>query len=246
MNQAAATTSSPSALPRILMLPGLACDERIIEPQRGVRADIVALTYVVPKLGESLRDYAVRYARTIDASTPFYLAGISFGGMLAQELATVLAPQCRPRGLILIASCRTGAGVPPVNAALARLASRLPNRLINAAKVVMPQFRGLFGIEAGWQVDLFKAMLRDASPQLIKWSLRATAGWDGAALPADLPIFQVHAERDLILPVRGAGPVDRVIAGAGHAINVSRAAEVNAAINDWLAALGELPIDSNA
>lgn len=223
--------------PRILLFPGLACDARIVEPQRGIRGRVEAMPYIEPLPGESLAAYAERYAPRIDTSTPFYLGGISFGGMLAQELAH----HVNPSGLILIASCRSNAGVPRIGQLLARMVTWSPDWFVEAGKLVMPGFRRVFGIESGWQVELFRAMLREASPGLIKWSLQATIDWPGVRRPLSVPSVQVHARNDHILPLRLAGPVDRVIEQAGHAMNVSHADEVNAAINGWFARIGANP-----
>jgi pimeloyl-ACP methyl ester carboxylesterase len=101
----------------------------------------------------------------------------------------------------------------------------------------MPHMRRLFGIHRAQDVELFESMLRDADPAFIRWCLAATLGWKGAG-SIDLPVLQIHGRRDHVLPFRLAGPVDVVVDGAGHALNISHSGQVNAAIDHWLAARG--------
>src|SRR3954469_9497350 len=94
--------------PRIIFFTGLGCDERMVAPHRSIDADIDFAPWIDPLPEESLFAYARRMAAAIDVSTPFYLAGISLGGMVALEVARVH----RPLGLILLSTCRSRAGVP--------------------------------------------------------------------------------------------------------------------------------------
>lgn len=219
-------------LPRVVIFPGLSCDARMVGPQGTIRARLEPQDWLSPRPEETLASYAARYVPLIDTSTPFYLAGVSFGGMIAQELATHL----RPRGLILIASCRSSDGVPWVNRQLARLVAMSPDWFVKLGKLAMPRMRRVFGIEKEWQVELFRSMLREMPESLIKWSLRATIEWPGVEPTrlASIPTLQIHAERDHVLPLRLAGPVNAIVPKAGHALNVARGPAVNAIIDAWL------------
>lgn len=53
---------------------------------------MIHLDWISPEPNESLRSYASRLALEIDSSNPFYLVGLSFGGMLATEIAKELNP----------------------------------------------------------------------------------------------------------------------------------------------------------
>ena len=51
------------------------------------------MTDALEAIKESLKSYALRLAGGINQSVPFAIIGLSFGGMLATEMATVLHPQ---------------------------------------------------------------------------------------------------------------------------------------------------------
>jgi pimeloyl-ACP methyl ester carboxylesterase len=222
-----------SHLPRICFFPGLGCDERVVAPHRPIHAAIETQQWLMPERNESLAHYARRMAQQIDTSTPFYLAGISFGGMVALEAASVLQSTGNVLGVILIAACRSNRGVPLGYRTATWFAARSPIWLVKLAKIAMPHMRRLFGIYREQDVELFESMLRDADPEFIRWCLRATIEWPGAK-HVDVPVLQIHGKRDYVLPLRLAGPVDVVVEGAGHALNISHARQINRAVDAWL------------
>jgi pimeloyl-ACP methyl ester carboxylesterase len=229
--------------PRICFFPGLGCDERVVEPHRPIHARIETQQWLAPRRNEALSHYARRMAEQIDTSTPFFLAGISFGGMVALEAASVLQSTGNVRGVILVAACRSYRGVPLGYRLATWFAARSPIWLVKLAKIAMPHMRRLFGIREASDVALFEEMLRDADAAYIRWCLGAVLGWKGE-VSLDVPVFQIHGDRDYVLPLALAGPVDVVVEGAGHALNVSHSEQVNASIDEWLrqhsAALAEL------
>ena len=219
--------------PRIIFFTGLGCDERMVAPHYPINADIEFQPWLDPIGGESLVECAIRMAQRLDVSRPYYLAGISLGGMVAQEVAIHLAPRAKPEGLILLSTCRSALGVPWTHRIVSRLVAAGPDWFIHFGKTLVPHMRHLFGLMEAKEVELFEGMMGSAKDASIRWSLQAIAGWKGGGA-IDVPTFQVHAERDRVLPLRTAGPVDVIIEGAGHAMTVTRAAEVNTAVNRWL------------
>ena len=90
---------------QLILLPGLGADHRLLEPQRAAFPQLVVPPWIPPRKRESLPQYAARMAETVTPSrdVPLILGGVSFGGMLAYEMARYL----KPDAVVLIASCRT-------------------------------------------------------------------------------------------------------------------------------------------
>jgi pimeloyl-ACP methyl ester carboxylesterase len=222
--------------PRIIFLPGLACDHRLIEPQRALAAEVVVPPWLEPRsLHEPLAAYAERFARHIAQTVPldgtYFLAGISFGGMVATELARHL----RPRGLMLLSSATSNRGVPGV----ARLAGEtllpyVPLPLIKPLKNLPMQVRDWAGAAGNPHWHLVEAMLCDASPALLRWSMHALLGWRGHDQPLP-PMIHIKGDRDQVLPVSLCRPT-HVVRGAGHLMNMTHAAEVNVLLDGFLRA----------
>lgn len=224
----------PTAKPKLFVFPGMGGDHRLIEPQRGIEGvDVVAPPWLDPRPRESLASYARRQAAALDQSVPFYLGGISFGGMVAYEAA---AAHCGPnlRGVVLISTCRSNRGIPKSARVLGRcLAPLLPHFAIRAGKAFVPMVRKRFGVVTREQAMLFDAMLHDTPPAFLKWSLRAVLAWPGPAEPPGVPVLHVHGSADRVLPRRLASP-DHLIDGGGHVMNVTHFQELNRVVSTWL------------
>lgn len=68
-------------------------------------------------------------------------------------------------------------------------------------------------------------MLAATPPAFIRWASSAIFSWPGVPeLP--MPIHHVHGDRDRLIPIHRVTP-DRVIAGAGHLLNITHADAVN-------------------
>ena len=81
-----------SESPRLVLLPGMGADERMFEEQRAAFPGLIVPPWLPARKRESLRDYAARMAETIRVERPFYLGGVSMGGMVALEMARYLKP----------------------------------------------------------------------------------------------------------------------------------------------------------
>lgn len=222
----------PLPKPRLILLSGMGADHRLLEPQHALDAEIIVPPWIAAEPGDTMATYARRLATTIDTTQPFYLGGVSLGGMLAYEIAPFAGPNLR--GLIIIVACTSNRGIPLPYRLLGRGVALLPAFTLRIGKSIVPAVRKLFGISTREQAKRFQDMLGDADTQFLKWSLGAVLKWTGPERLADVPTLTIQAECDLILPCRFS-KADHVIAGAGHTVNVTHPAEVNRIISDWLA-----------
>jgi len=77
----------------VYLVSGLGADKRIFSKIGfDKKLNIVHLDWIPFDRKELMKDYAGRLSRAIDASKPFALIGVSFGGMIAVEIAKVLKP----------------------------------------------------------------------------------------------------------------------------------------------------------
>ncbi|MFZ1934503.1 MAG: thioesterase domain-containing protein, partial [Thermoguttaceae bacterium] len=79
---------------QLILLPGLGADHRLLEPQRAAFPQLIVPPWIPPRKHESLPQYAERMAQTVAPphDVPLVLGGVSFGGMLAYEMARWLKP----------------------------------------------------------------------------------------------------------------------------------------------------------
>src|SRR5688572_17543659 len=111
---------------RLILIPGLGADERLFGAQAedGLRFEVPP--FPVPERREDLPAYAARIARQFDFDGTCVIGGVSFGGMVACELAAI----CRAKCVIQIASCRNGAAIPWYYHPVERLARFVPDIIV--------------------------------------------------------------------------------------------------------------------
>jgi pimeloyl-ACP methyl ester carboxylesterase len=211
---------------QLILLPGVGADHRLLEPQREEFPQLVVPAWIQPVKNESLPEYAARMAATIAPSHdgPLMLGGVSFGGMLAYEMAWHL----KPDAVVLIASCRTRQGLRPIYRAGHWLLPLIPVQTWNVAKLLSgPVVRFRLGVPAK-QKELAIRMFKEMDSRFMHWALQAILRWEPTPLEG-VRIFQIHGGRDALIPARRVN-ADVVIPDGGHMINVSHAREVNAFI----------------
>ena len=211
------------------MVSGLGGDERLFVPQQTLPWPILAVKWIEPRRRESLASYGQRLAERLEVARPFFLGGVSIGGMLALEMSR----WTRPEAVFLIASARSGhalrpiyrplgwaIGTAPLWASLPPHLSRPLARLI--AKHLLPSSRQL----NAEQRRFLAVIASNASPRFVRWGCRAVVTWPGVDLPR-VPVYHIHGERDRVIPLRRVRP-DHIVRTGGHLINLSHAGEVNA------------------
>lgn len=208
----------------LVLLPGLGADDRLFGPQKSAFSDLLVPPWIAPKKGERLADYASRLAETIAPARPMVLGGSSFGGMVAYEMARYLNPDA----VVLIGSCRSPQAVRPVLRRLRPVAPFIPARILDLAKLVSPLALRISSSFTPEQRELCVAMFKGVDSGFMKWACRAVLGWVPGEPPA-VPVFQVHGDKDPIMPARLAN-ADELVPGGGHLISLTHPQQVNAFI----------------
>lgn len=209
--------------PVVYAIPGLGVDERLFSELQLKNAELHVLHWPEPVPGQSLPEYARLFLPQIDATKPFVLLGVSFGGMCVTELAKEL----HPVKTILISSAKTSSELP----ALIRLARFFPlHRLLNASQFVnlAVLFRRRFGVRAGAETELFRAMLEKRSRNYFSHTIQAIATWKNKTVPNNLVHF--HGDADRLLPFSRIKNAVR-IKGGNHFMVLQNGSELAAAID---------------
>jgi pimeloyl-ACP methyl ester carboxylesterase len=214
---------------RTIMLPGLGADARLFEPQRAILPRLEVPAWLPHADNDTLADYARRMAATVDPTEPFYLGGVSFGGMVAQEMARYL----RPRAILLIASCRRGEQIAQHLKYFVKFADLFPERVFDAGLGLSQVFASKFGALLPEQETLLGEMFAGTTARFVRWGIAAITAWPGAG-PLAAPVFHIHGSADEWIPLQSVEP-DQVIPGGGHLINLTHAAEVNAFLASQMA-----------
>jgi pimeloyl-ACP methyl ester carboxylesterase len=210
---------------QLILLPGLGADHRLLGPQREAFPQLVIPPWIPPRKNESLPDYAARMAETITPSPdlPLVLGGVSFGGMVAYEMAR----RFKPNAVVLIASCRKRESLSPLYRSGRRLLPLVPYWLWSVAKLDLISgvvVRMRLGVDPSRR-DLAIRMFKESDSRFMHWVLQAILNWDPKPL-LGVRVLQIHGGRDSLIRARRV-EADKIIPDGGHMINLTHAEEVN-------------------
>lgn len=215
---------------RLILLPGMGVDSRLFDAQREAFPNVELPEWIPHRKRESLREYAARFAATLQPSDPrpLVIGGVSMGGMIALELSRHLTTAA---AVILIGSCTSGRAVAPFMRAMEHFSRPVPSRLISAGRVLASPFLGQGGMPRADRRQLGQ-MLSDIPVPFLRWSGRAIMEWPGIDT-LTTPVHQIHGSYDRVIPAeRLSRPPDSIIHGGAHVLNLSHPREVNQFIAD--------------
>lgn len=205
---------------KVYFISGLGADRRAFQRLTLPPAfEAIYLDWITPQPKESLTSYAQRMGTSINTHEPFAIIGLSFGGMIATELAR----QLQPVHTILISSISSAAQLPPFlkMASTVRLHRWLPRRLLSHPSALS---FWLFGAKSPTEKKLLSHIIFDTDPDFIRWAFDAIAHWKREPPPPHL--FHIHGSRDKILPLRFTRP-DVVVRGGSHFMVWTKAGEIS-------------------
>lgn len=196
---------------RLILLPGLAADERMYAPLRATGFELETPRLLIPFDGEALSDYAGRTAAELNVGANDIIGGSSFGGLVAATIA-----RQRPvAGLVLIGSTLGANGLGTAGRLFGGLLHLLPFALVSRVLTSDKALAKMFGIAAREDFDIARTMFYATPRQLIEHgsSMLRTCR---ETTPPDCPIFAIHGEFDRVL---SPPPVDcTIVPGAGHGL----------------------------
>ena len=207
-------------------ISGLGADKKAFQKIKLPAAyDPVYLDWIPPQKNESLTNYARRFSSLIKNDDAFILIGLSFGGMLASEIARLR----RPMKTIIISSLASSSELPWYfkQAGKIGLHKAVPMTFLKAGTVI----KNIMGVASREDKAIIYNYAKTADPGMVRWSLDAIVNWDQ---PDRLPgIIHLHGSKDRMLPLKYTHP-DFVIKGGCHLMIFNKAEEVNKILNEIL------------
>jgi pimeloyl-ACP methyl ester carboxylesterase len=211
---------------KIYCLSGLGADERVFHRLHIDGCELVHISWIPFTQNETLKTYAAKLAAVIRDKEPVVL-GMSFGGMLATEIAKILPV----KKTFLISSAKTRTELPQYNGLLRMLLSA---QLIPASFFQWPNpvIYYLFGAKTREEKKMLKDVLKHTNGKLVTWALKAIMQWNNSKVPGN--IVHIHGTNDKILPGKFV-KADYWIEDGSHIMIYNRAEEVSNIIEKELA-----------
>ncbi len=213
--------------PVFYLIPGLGANGRIFERLRLI-GTVRILEWLEPAApDEPLATYAVRLAAPIPPDEACWLVGVSFGGVVALEIAS-LRPQARVILISSIADPTERAGWVSLGRWL-HADAWLPIALLRK----LPRAAGwFFGVSGDQATALLREMLNHLTPTYTPWALRCLFRWRGCEVQ---PVAHLLGDRDRVFPA-GQRSATHLIPGGTHFMVVTHASIISSILNSLAAA----------
>ena len=202
----------------VYVFSGLGADERVFHKIDFKGYDAHFIQWITPLKNESIEAYALRLTAQIKMMNPI-LVGLSFGGMMAVEVAKHICTE----KIIIISSAKNSKEIP----FYFRLAGKLglPKIIPSTALIKINVFTNwFFSNRTAEDKKMLSAILHDTEPVFLKWAIHAIANWQNTTIHQNL--HHIHGDADRILPFKFVS-CDETIKGGAHLMIVSKATEVN-------------------
>ena len=216
----------------VCMIPGLGVDERIFEHlsvEQSFTRTIIR--WIAPQPQENLAHYAARLAEQLPTTEQLILIGVSFGGIVAIEMAKMLNPVLT----IIISSVKTSQELPWYYRLAGRL--RLPYLVpLHLGKKMYRMQNYIFGAKTKEEARLLRQIIREIDIPYVRWALYQISTWPNKKLIPGL--IHLHGSHDKLFPVRYIRNYTP-LTGGEHLMVVSLGEQVSRIINAELLKLSK-------
>lgn len=203
---------------KVYFLSGLGADKRVFQFLDLSFCEPVFVDWITPLPNESLPNYALRLRATINETHPV-IVGVSFGGMLATEIAKT-DPSIRA---VIISSNKTANEFPNYLRAWKNFQfyRALPHALVMA---VTKRSNWLFTAKGEKQVAVFQQILNETDLDFNYWAIDAILKWTNAEVPKNL--VHIHGTHDRLLKYKLV-KCDYTIKGGTHLMVMNNHEEIS-------------------
>lgn len=180
----------------VYMMPGLAANSLIFENIKLPEStfEIHLLDWQIPMEDETLLKYAERMAKLVKHEKAV-LIGVSFGGVLVQEMARFL----NLRKLIIISSIKSNLELPlPMKIAKTTKAYKLmPTSLFQNIESLV---KLSFGNAIKQRLKLYQKYMSMREKVYLDWAIEQMVLWNRIEL--DKNVIHIHGDADAVFPIK--------------------------------------------
>ncbi|WP_298224370.1 YqiA/YcfP family alpha/beta fold hydrolase [Flavobacterium sp.] len=188
-------------------MPGLATSSTIFEriqlPED--RFELHLLDWKIPHKNESLVAYAKRMVEDVKHEQAV-LIGVSFGGVLVQEMAAFL----KLRKLIIVSSVKTNSEIPM---SMKIVKSTKAYKLVPTSLLQNIEVLNKFSFSSVIQrrLKLYEKYMSVRDKTYLEWAIEQMLFWDRTQ--ADPNVIHIHGDADEVFPIKNIQKCIKIIGG---------------------------------
>jgi pimeloyl-ACP methyl ester carboxylesterase len=215
----------------VYCISGLGADQRIFCKLQVPGTTFHYIQWQQPLQDENISDYAKRLSEQVGHEQPI-LMGVSFGGMMAIEMAKILSVD----KVVLISSIKSFRELPLWMKVCGKykLDKMLPSKPLHSIrplKVLRPVQNYFLGTESAEEKAIANHFRDNVDPLYLRWSIKQVLTWQNEWQPENF--YHLHGEKDHIFPLKKVVPT-HVIRNAGHFMIMNKCKEINVILRSIL------------
>ena len=188
----------------IYCLGGLVSGKEVFQNIKPEGVDMVYIPYNAPKENEGLADYSKRLFLQLELPDDYQLLGVSFGGILVQEMSRFIAT----KKIVVISSVLHEKEFPYRMrfAKRTKVYKLLPTSLFSDVDKLV---KYAFGETIKGRAELYKKYLSVSDEKYLTWAIEQIVNWKQTQKLAN--VVHIHGNKDKVFPVENIkGDVIRV------------------------------------
>lgn len=180
----------------IYFVSGLGADERVFQFLELPGVKKCYIKWIKPLKSETLESYCKRLLSQFDLEKEVILVGVSFGGIICQELAKLIV--CKK--IMIISSIKSKQEMSPQMKAVgfAGLYKLIPNWFLKWLNLMTASY--YFGTKTKEETLLLKQIIKDTDFDFSRWAIEAIMNWDNKIITKNL--IHINGLDDLIFPAK--------------------------------------------
>lgn len=196
---------------KIYAFSGLGADARVFE---ALEVELIVLDWVPPQKNERIESYATRMAALIPSAEPCILLGVSFGGVVAVEVAKII----QPIHLVLISSIETDGEIRNLFKFVGKLnlMKLVPITLLKYTQCLIYPF-----FEAQ-NKTLLKLIIKDTDWKFARWAIQVLCLWKNKTMYPHT--IRIHGDTDRLFPIKNQNVY---LLKGGHFVVVDQAQKID-------------------
>ena len=212
----------------IYLVPGLAAGPEIFENLEldKNKYELHYLKWNRPlALEEDIDNYACRLSDEIKHKNPV-LIGVSFGGIMVQEMAKFVNPQ----KIIIISSVKNKSELPKKfkMARFTKIYKLFPTKVVANFEDYAQYF---LGKSLKKRADLYKKYLSIRSEKYLKWAIYNVLKWEQKDITQN--VTHIHGTKDHVFPIKNINSCIN-IEGGNHVMIITKAKKISKIIDEIL------------
>jgi pimeloyl-ACP methyl ester carboxylesterase len=210
----------------IYLISGMGANKKVFERINLDGYELNYIEWLIPEKQENIESYAKRMSINIDISKPVILIGMSFGGIMVQEISKFIDVE----KIVIISSVKNSDELPKLyklSSALG-LHKLIPSIFFHNTKILG---KLLFGKNSKSLIRTMERYFTMRDIRYSRWSMDIVVNWKHNSFQKNL--LHIHGTKDSVFPAKNIRDATFIIGGT-HLMIFNKANEVNKHILNFL------------